>query len=551
MPLAPDSPQILNPEQANPYGYGMLQGANTANTIAQTQNTNIQNQWLGQQLRQNILATQLQNEANQAKLPYVGPGAAADVAKTQSEVPLNYANAAYANAEAKNMPSVTALNYSLSNYHNIDAAKLAQMTPYQVAAARAQIYNDPVVAKLYQLQQLQQQQGGNQDPISSILSPQGDGATTGNPNQIYGVQNASNTGIPFATGEQQAARVNQMPRMPINNAGVQNNVAQAGIPNTTIGTSAPTIPSNAPSATQTMGAPTTQQLVSNQLNYGTNQDPNVQSAIQAKNAQNVQAWGELKKNINNQAKAANSQTANINQIENAYKSSNFTGPILGDVPVQLTDSARQELQKGIALIQQGVVTGNPTGDMTDKERINIANTLPQANYHSQAFFDISDFLKSKLNQVRDLQGISTVAYGQNIDPTATQAVMQQYMDQRPVYDFGSHTPLKYKDTYQSFIKDPNVWQSAATGIPYVKVPDFGAKPNTPQYQAAYQKWYANLDSNDQQYLDQQQSGNIGNQLQQGTPSAPGSQPPQGGVEKRGTTKEGRTGVRVGGQWYLQ
>lgn len=476
MPLAPDNFQILSPEQANPYGFGLQQGANTANTMAQTQNTNIQNQFLGQQLRQNILATQLQNEANQAKLPYAGPQAAATLAVTQAQPNLISAQANQANALAKMYPAQAAMDYAHAGFMNTQNNLLQQQTPGMVAHTNATVYTDPMAARAHQLAQ----QLGVPD---QTLLGYGSSPTIIPPNQ----NNIATPSVPYGNKSQQLSGViGQLPMTPQQTSTLQNTFGQT--------------PQQAdPNQVQATAA------LQNYIKYGSPLAPWVMEQLKhqygTQGSTDVQNWNSTLKEADQKSQNANQLRDTVNQFSTNYDKSTYKGPFAGSFdssgksllplvgqatgqdlsPEQETDRAAKQMQTllGNDIFRKG---------MTDKDLSFMSTYKLDRTMEPQAKQTLSDYFQTHAQRENEYQPMMLQARQAGLDPQTSQTLFNLYNNQRPAFDWYSGKPN------QNFIggwKDylaPDVVNAVKNGQTPILPPTFTSKQQA-------QDWYKLLPTN--------------------------------------------------------
>jgi hypothetical protein len=201
MALSPMYFQILSPDQANPLGYGMQQGTQTANNIMQARGKSLQNQQL------------------QAQLPYAGQMAQAQLATAQQQAPymqsqtdLNQASLPYMGYKFMAPMMMAQARMAQAGIQNSNAFRNYAETPQGAALLQA----DPNMANTFQnamqnsagmingggMPQQMPPTGAYNNPASY---PQLPGAQTGqagtpiNPQQINQLRQLAQPGVPDAT----------------------------------------------------------------------------------------------------------------------------------------------------------------------------------------------------------------------------------------------------------------------------------------------------------------------------------------------------------------
>jgi hypothetical protein len=177
MPLAPQSFQILTPQQANPFAYGFRQGADIGDIFSQSLLRQLQARQIGQKLPYEVQALQQQNQERQPYAQNAGQWYNADLQKQLAASQLQRSQAAQAQSEA-----------AINTTKNSDPT--LYLTPSEVAQKAfmgyPQGYGSSQIQQYLQQQQQQQQNGGNQSADQSQDNNQGWSQTSQNPDEPTG-----------------------------------------------------------------------------------------------------------------------------------------------------------------------------------------------------------------------------------------------------------------------------------------------------------------------------------------------------------------------------
>jgi hypothetical protein len=182
MALNPVYFQVLSPQQANPFGFGMQQGAQIANQMREAKMRDLQNQMLG------------------AQVPYANDMAQADLAIKQAQAPY--------------MNSQTAMNIGTLPYLGLK-------------------YTSPMIGNLARVQQAYNSTSGNYDKLLS--NPQIAAMLPNHPELLQTLFNTANTqgktlnagpagimsGLPGGTMPQQMPQSMPMQQLPLSSQQVQ------------------------------------------------------------------------------------------------------------------------------------------------------------------------------------------------------------------------------------------------------------------------------------------------------------------------------------------
>lgn len=426
--------QILSPEQANPLGYGMQQGANIANTQANTMGRNLTNALLSAQVpyasqgaQADLLSKQLANQLSQNTLNYAPQMSQAELALRSAQANAQNALPGLYGAEASEALARGGLT-------NQQAGLLKQQMPFLVQQEQEKVFPDPILSRLNQINIAQKTGMIPPDLLGSIG---------------FGQQNnqPQNVGIPFKAN---------------------NNLSPATAPNNFSGDTA-----------------------TNYALFGSPYNP-IQLAALKKGAETAAATGV--KQFNNAQNSANTSADLANQISNLvdqfqtnYKKTNFIGPILGRGPAmtaeaQATDNASQNM----AALKAKLIAG---GRVTNYEMQYINSLKPNRQMAPETAQMTSDFLKQKSIRIGEEQPFLTAAKNQGIDAQTASNLWQMYNNQRPVYNFSTSSPnTQFQKSWNDYLT-PQAINAAQQGKNYVPMPSFASKQQ-------YQSWIQSLTPSD-------------------------------------------------------
>lgn len=419
----------------------------------------------GQQLiNQGLLnqKQQLANQIQQVAAQYAQPNAQQELLKAQLNNQILQPQAQYA-------PQMTvaelALKRAMPNYYNALAGQaganssllaahanlLNQETPYMVQKAQADVYSDPLFAKANQAAMLQQQ-AQNNPQLSSIL---------GQLNQPYSGQSFSQGAkIPYATG--MAPQITNIP-----GAGQGSPMQNYLLYNNPLG-------------------PLYQQQIAA---YG--------KGLEAQQTNQAKDWSTTLNDAQQQANVASQMTSFLKQFDENYPKTDESGVIAGrlppvSTPAQAADNASNNL---VAMITKQL---NPK-QLTNQE-LRFANTLkPSRQMTPENAKMSSDFWKAKSEQINENQSFLTAAKNQGVDPYTANNLWQNYINQRPAYDFSTNTPnSSYRGTWGDFLT-PQAVSAAQSGRQYVPVPQFNNEKEA-------KNWFKSLNPSDKAALLRQQGG---------------------------------------------
>ncbi len=533
MPLFQQSFPILD----NPIsdyitaGQGMQQMAsnNIANNVAAQQSN-----YVGPQLQQQLLASQLANKQLMATLPAAGPKAWADVALAQGQA-----------SEAGQRGSLFGAQANL----------IAGQTPAQIQQAYNDMYSDPSIRRAIQLR------NSAGIPLSSSLSgyangapiQDNSGAAPANPQSLasLGFGNVAPSQLPAVAQDIQSA-VNR-PMLPggINPAqqpqiqqGVgtgpsmgQQPISQSGVTNaplTVTPTTAPKLFSGTPAQNFVMfGSP-----------YNPIQLAQLQAQAKATGETGVNTWNATLKDAASASDAATLAKNYVNQFSDAYNKSTYTGPVMGMVPTkgygasipaafghdftpeQLADNAANNIKTALApALFKGHVTNMDFG-MLDSLKLNRTMT-PQAKT------DVTNYMEAQENRTNEMQQMLETAKQQGLDPQTAQTLVSLYNQQRPVYDWTEHQPNdNFAGSWPDYLK-PDVISAVQSGQrPIVAPAGFRDKQQQADWNTAVS---LNSAPSNQQAPAQgagQPQGNVANTQFQATKNL-----------------NGNTYHKINGQWY--
>lgn len=419
---------ILSPDQASPFlrgaqigqgmvGKGLLQQYQQLMNSAQA----MRNQTLPQTLQEQLLGLQLGNQKSQAELPYAGPQAAANVNLAGGQAAQAYGNAGLTNAQA---------------------SLLRQNTPNLVKKGESDLYSDPILNRLWQANQAQQSgaiPGG-------MLSQLGLGGDQGGAQQQPGMQQPGQ-------GQMQGPMGSALPGL-------------GGAP----------IGGNIPGMAPKMFSGDTAQ---NWAMFGSPYNPiemkALESAATAQGSSSVSTYNDALKSAGDTAQDASDMTNYLNQFNQAYKKSSYTGPLAGSAPSsgltslpfaigqdltpeQTADSAAQNMQALVLKLMH-------TNKLTNYELQFARNLKLNRNMTPGTVDQVGDFLGAKTTRLKEQQNFLNASRAQGIDAQTAQDLWQRYNNDRPVYDFASNkVNSQYKGSWSDYLK-PNMIAAVKQGMP--------------------------------------------------------------------------------------
>lgn len=477
----------LSFDQNNPFLAGLQKG--------QTIGSNFQNQDL---VRQQIQAAQYANQMARAQAQYAQPTALAELLQKQAQPELTQAQAAQANAIAqlhgtqaqlaqKGLPY--AGGSAQADMQQKQANALQTGIANQVAGAsapsnifknQASAFSNPIYSNALQQSRL------TGEPIKSIL-------------QRWGVipsdvplpaPNAGNQGAPSPQNTQQGGP-NILPVNPNQMADQAARQAMA-LPPTGM------TPQMSGSIQQALGGPQTLTPATAPKLFSGNTEQNVglygsplnpyqmagaKAATEAQAKTNVTAWNNLTDNLNKDADNATKLNNALNQFSDAYDKSKLTGPGLGAIPVKGKIGAainylshdvtnEQEADQASKNMQGLVAHGIFPQRTTNTDLAWLQDFKPGRENTPLAKQSIVDFMQKDTVRQQELANMAAAARQMGVDPKTTDTLLNNYNNQRPVYNWYSRKPNdNFMGTWPEYL-DPRYIASVQAGKGYVIPPKF-------------------------------------------------------------------------------
>lgn len=467
-------------EQANPFIAGYAAGQQLMGTAQQQQ----YNQYINQMLAQQV--------------PYAGPQAAAQLAYSRAQTP-------YLQAQTGSVNANTALTQGI--------------TPGVIAQSGGLAFTDPMQQRAYELG-LAARNPAMQNALSAAgINPQ---AITGQVPQGQQAQQSPQQGDQFTSPSlsgiprQATNAVNNgaLPSAGIYPPGVaqvpgaQQNAQQGylPVPNVTTGnTGAPSpIMQNAPPS-QVAPQAYSGTPAQNYALFGTLLNPFQMSAMKAameKQAEtSVSTYNDLQNEASKEAQNANTLSNVADQFKENYDKSLYKGSTLGNIPVRgkealLTPgnlSPEQETDSAATNLGALVAKSYFPGRVTNADMQYVQTMKPGRNMDSGSAQDLVQSIKAISQRVQEYPQFLNAAKQQGVDPQTAQTLWNNYIQQRPVFDYQNHQVRKsFQGSYTDFMNSQAI-NAAQNGQTYVPKPKFDSK-------AQAQSWYAGLTPPQQQYV---------------------------------------------------
>lgn len=425
-------------QQANPWIAGMQAGQGLAAGIQQAQTQQLQNnaqairnQYLSPSLQQQLLGQQIANKLSQNTLNFAPQMSQADLnmkiaqARAQNALPALYGTEGQAN-----------LGRAAQEYAAADLQR--KQTPSLVQKSQNDIYTDPILARMQQLESAKR---------AGYISPDFLSLLGGTPQNV-----------PAQTGQ------------------VSSGASQFTPLNPNLSTSA--TPGIAPKLF------TGNDANSNYLFYGTPsysplQYEQLQSQAKEQGSSGVTSWNDAQKNINDNAQSATSALNNLNQFYNNYSQSSLTGPTLGayggigtasgkllgtvrDLShEQQADNASQELKASVAkaIVNSGHVT-NQDYQMLDRMKPNREMTPQTAQM-------VTDYYRGKLGRILEQQQFMNAAKNQGVDVQTAQTLWDNYNNYvAPIFDFNKNKLNSYpQNNWKSMLSAQKIQAAQQGNLP--------------------------------------------------------------------------------------
>ena len=433
LPVIPISAET--PAQANPFATGI----GLMNKAIQGQ---IGNAYLPATLAANLMKQQLMNQITQSQAALSPEMAQAQLAQAQAQAP--YTQAQTAGIYQGQIP----FQQAMGGMYEAEANKTNTLLPYNVQQQQGQVFTDPILARLYQL---------NMANKTGAVPPSYLGGA----------------GLPSSQNQ---------PTMPMPN---MNNIINRGaqganniLPSQLLPPNPYATPATAPKAFS--GAP-----FQNWALFGSPYNPiQLKGAVaqsEATGKTSVDQWNDAMNEAQTDANLGNQLSYNAQQFQEGYKNSYYKGPTLGNLPThgwetagmpgnltseQQTDNASQNMAAAVAKLTMG-------GRVTNYEMQFVQSLKPGRFMTPEAAKMTSDFLIQRAQQMQQLPQFLNAAQNQGIDLRTAQNLWNMYRQQRPVYNFQENQPYtQFNGSWRDYLNDPNAIQAAQTGNPYVPVPQF-------------------------------------------------------------------------------
>lgn len=364
-------------EQANPINAGMLSMNDIISGMLKNQAARVQNQYLEPGIQQQLLAQQLANQRSQATLPYAGPMAQAQLTTEQAQPNLMGAEAKNYLAEASRAPYENQMSEAQTNL-------LRQTTPALIQQENEKVYSDPILNRLYQLNQARQT---NAIPASLLSSALGVNSQT-----------------------------------PISNSNFDN-------------------------GTQSLITPTLNQggnALQNYVLYGVPVNPlqfqAAQKNLDTQATKSVDEWNKGLNDANQQAQDATDLDYSLDQFKNAYDNTTESGPVYGRIPALTTDS--QQADNASRNLQLELAKNLHLGRITNMDMQIIGGAKLGRNLTPDSTQRIYDYFKAKNQRIREYQQFLDQARNiPGMDRQTADTLFQKYNAQNPIYDWSKNKVL--------------------------------------------------------------------------------------------------------------
>jgi len=399
--------QVPSFEQSNPFLTGLGHGQALFQQF-------MQNQYLRPLLQQELQKAQLANQIQAIQAQYAGPQAEAELGYKKAQTGLVGAQTGAIPSEIKLREAQMKEALTRAGLTSAQAELLKKEMPYQIAAARGQVFRDPMLARLYELQQARQT-----GAISPELLSQ---AGLGQPQVPPGAPN--NEAVPLQGAPPIA---NQL---------------------------------NAPQAF-------TGDALRNFAAFGGPMNPVEMQGLKAGAAETartgVTEWNKDLDQATQNAAAANDLKNFSNEFWENYKKSTFTGALakipgtgfLG--PEALTDQAVANLQSA-----QAKLMGSRYVTQYD---IRLAGQTKPSRALPHEAADISHkYIQHRAEQFSEEPRFKLSARTKGVDAQTADTLWRMYLDQRPAFDW--QTGKAIETDWRDYLSDKAI-NSARTGQFYL------------------------------------------------------------------------------------
>lgn len=432
MAIPVDYFQPMTFQQANPLLSGIQAGQ-------QIFGQGVQNAYLPSALSQQLQQMRLANAAQQIRNQYLAPQLSANIGLTQAQTGAQQALPGLYGAEAQEALARGGMFGAQGNL-------LRQETPYLVQSAQGDVYKDPILQRLFEMQKAQQ---------TGAISPNTLGILGMGGNTPLGTNNTQN-------------QAQQLPNASDPNALQFNDPAQNWA---------------------LFGSPISPLAMMQLQAYGKGLDTQAQTGVTQYNDALAKASDE--------AKLANLTSNFLDQFQNAYDKSKYKGPAAGTLPVTgwhtllmpgnlANEQAADNASQNIAALKAKMLAG---GRVTNYE-LNYFNQLKPNRSMDPATAQMThDFLKAKTIQMGEEQNFLNAAKNNGIDVQTANTLWNNYINQRPVYNFSTRTVNKsFQGSWNDYLT-PEAISAARSGQNYVPLPTFNTKQD-------FQNWYNTLLNSD-------------------------------------------------------
>lgn len=490
--MAIDYFQPLSFQQANP----LLSGIQAGQGIYQQ---GVMNKYLAPSLQQQLQTQTLQNAMQQIKNQYLPQTLQSDIGLTQAQTGLAGAQAKGALANA--------------GYIGAQTNRFQQETPYDVQKAMISPYTDPMLSRGAQ-GQLAAQTGAVPQSLLSMLNlrkqqPMDQSQQQpdqSDQSQAPGGLTQTDSGTPISwSGMQQQPQ--QMGTQP------QQIGMQSSQPGMTPGT-APQVFSGTPGQ--------------NWLMFGSPINPFQSAAMMQQATSGVTQWQDAQNNAAQASTAANDTDKALEQFKNAYDKATYRGPLAGKMAAPLRGSNEQLTDSAAATLQLAMVKAQGFNKFTNMESQIVGSSKPNRLMSPGAIDQLYSFLKAKNSQTEEMPQFYQASQNAGLDRQTSDALWQNYINQRPVYDFKSNSAnTNFRGSFNDYLT-PQAVNALKSGQPYVPIPQ--------NFNNSVQKqnWFNGL-------APQEQSNAV----------SQGFKPSSNNSAQMTKALGGKNYTKINGQWYEQ